>query len=194
MALLVTMETSSFLLKVILVLFSVGMVYFGEDWKIHVHRVVWVLIYVIMWSSVSTLMLVATMVSILALLLLSGCSPVKSLPIVSHHSIESEVFPLLCLSISHPIFEGIGQCVTEQDTCSQVFGKSSSIEVVDNRICDVISCIIDKMSECGGVCYAPLLIFGACATYLSHFVSSMTAYHLCVLPARLSALPDSFRT
>ena len=44
------------------------------------------------------------------------------------------------------------------------------------------------------LCYAPLLIFGAHATYLSHFVSSMTAYHLCVLPARLSALPDSFRT
>ena len=43
-------------------------------------------------------------------------------------------------------------------------------------------------------CYAPLLIFGARATYLSHFASSMTAYHLCVLPARLSALPDSFRT
>ena len=43
-------------------------------------------------------------------------------------------------------------------------------------------------------CYAPLLIFGARATYLSHFVSSMTAYHLCVLPARLSALPDSFWT
>ena len=43
-------------------------------------------------------------------------------------------------------------------------------------------------------CYAPLLIFGARATYLSHFVSSMTAYHLCVLPAHLSALPDSFRT
>ena len=31
MALLVTMETSSFLLKVILVLFSVGMIYLGKN-------------------------------------------------------------------------------------------------------------------------------------------------------------------
>ena len=50
------------------------------------------------------------------------------------------------------------------------------------------SLVVDKF------CYAPLLIFGARATYLSYFVSSMTAYHLCVLPARLSALPDSFWT
>ena len=97
-------------------------------------------------------MLVSTMMSILALLLLSGCSPVKSLFIVSHHSIELEEFPLLCLSISHPIFEDIGWCVVEQDACLQVLGKSSPVEVVNNQICDVVSCIIDKMSECRGVC------------------------------------------
>ena len=152
MALLVTMKTSSFLLKAILVLFSVGTIYLGKDWKVHVHRVVWALIYVMAWSSISTLMLVATMVSILALLLLLRCSPVKSLPIVSHHSIESKEFPLLCLGISHPIFEGIRWCVMEQNTCLQVLKKSSSVEVVDNGICDVISCIVNKMLKCGGVC------------------------------------------
>ena len=57
----------------------------------------------------------------------------------------------------------------------------------------VRSMLTSSLSNCRH-CYAPLLIFGARATYLSHFVSSMTAYHLCVLPARLSALPDSFRT
>ena len=152
MALLVTIETSSFLLKAILVLFSVGVIYLGKNWKVHIHRVVWVLIYVMVWSSISTLMLVATMVSILALLLLSWCSPVKLLPIVFHHSIESEEFPLLCLSVSYLILEGIGWCIVEQNACSQVLGKFSSVEVVDNGIRDIISCIVDKMSECGGVC------------------------------------------
>ena len=152
MALLVIMETSSFLLNAILVLFGVGTVYLGEDWKVHIHRIVWALIYVMVWSSVSTLMLVSTMVFILALLLLSGCSPIKLLPIVSHHSIESEEFPLLYLSVSRPIFKGVGWCVAEQDMRSQMLGKSLSIEVVDNGICNVISCIVDKMSEYGGVC------------------------------------------
>ena len=92
------------------------------------------------------------MVFILALLLLSGCSPIKLLPVISYHGVESEDFPLFCFSISHPIFKGIGWCVMEQDTCSQVFEKSSSIEVVNNGICDVISCIVDKMSKCGDVC------------------------------------------
>ena len=95
MALLVTMETSSFLLKVILVLFSVGVIYLGKNWKVHVHRVIWALIYVMVWLSISTLMLVVTMVSILALLLLSRCSPIKLLSVVSHHGVESEDFPLL---------------------------------------------------------------------------------------------------
>ena len=44
------------------------------------------------------------------------------------------------------------------------------------------------------VCYAPSLIFGARATYLYYFISYTSAYHLCVLPARLSTLLDSFRT
>ena len=158
MALLVTMETYFFLLKVILVLFSVGMIHLGKNWKIHVHRVVWALIYVMVWSSISTLMLVATMVSILALLLLSGYSPIKSLPVISHHGIELEDFPLLYFSVSHPIFKGIGWCVVEQDMCSQVLRKSLSVEVVNNGICDVISCIVDKMSECEGV-YVDVIAF-----------------------------------
>ena len=45
-----------------------------------------------------------------------------------------------------------------------------------------------------GSCYTPSLIFGARATYLYYFVSSMSTYHLCVLPACLSMLPDSFWT
>ena len=36
----------------------------------------------------------------------------------------------------------------------------------------------------------PFTYLRCTTTYLSHFVSSMTVYHLCVLPARLSALPD----
>ena len=152
MALLVTMETSSFLLKAILVLFSVGTIYLGKNWKVHIHRIIWVLIYVMVWSSISTLMLVVTMVSILTLLLLLGCSPIKLFSVVSHHGIESKDFPLLCFSISHPIFKGIGWCIVEQNMCLQVLEKSSSIEVVDNGVCNVISCIVEKMSECEGVC------------------------------------------
>ena len=107
MALLVTMETSFFLLKVILVLFSVSTIYLGKNWKIHIYRVIWALIYVTVWSSIFMLMLVAIMMFILALLLLLRCSSIKSLAIVSHHSVELEEFPLLCLSVSHPILKGI---------------------------------------------------------------------------------------
>ena len=43
-------------------------------------------------------------------------------------------------------------------------------------------------------CYAPLLIFGTRTTYLYYFISYTFAYHLCVLPARLSTLLDLFWT
>ena len=53
------------------------------------------------------------------------------------------------------------------------------------------SLLVTKFQRGGFQCYAPLLIFSARATYLL-LVSS--DYRLCVLPGRLSALPDFFRS
>ena len=106
MSLLVAKETSSFLFEAILILFSVCMVDSGEYWEVDVHWVVWAQIFIVMWSSVS-IVVVVTSIAISKMLLfnLSWGSPFITLVACSHHKVKLCLLHKLGLSGEYPFIE-----------------------------------------------------------------------------------------